>query len=136
MQSLCCESGKSKKVGSYYLTVDFENNGSGDTAGEFIYEIIPKGVKIKKIVANKKGFTVKWSKNTTQTTGYQIQYSTKKDFSSGKKKVTIKNNKKTSKKVKNLKKNKKYYVRIRTYKTVKGVKYFSGWSKILKVKTK
>ena len=134
--SLCCPSGKSKNVGSYYLTVDFENNGSGDTAGEFIYEIIPKGVKIKKIVANKKGFTVKWSKNITQTTGYQIQYSTNSKFKSGNKTITIKNNKTTSKKVKNLKKNKKYYVRIRTYKTVKGVKYYSGWSKILKVKTK
>lgn len=134
--SFCCESGKSKNVGFYVLSVYFENNESSDAAGEFIYEIIPKGVPIKKIASNKKGFTVKWSKNTTQTTGYQIQYSTKKDFSSGKKKVTIKNNKKTSKKVKNLKKNKKYYVRIRTYKTVKGVKYYSGWSKILKVKTK
>ena len=30
---------------------------------------------------------------------------------------------------------KKYYVRIRTYKTVNGKKYCSGWSKVLNVKT-
>ena len=30
---------------------------------------------------------------------------------------------------------KKYYVRIRTYKTVNGKKFYSGWSKVLNVKT-
>ena len=38
--------------------------------------------------------------------------------------------------VKSLKAKKTYYVRIRTYKTVKGVKYLSPWSKAKTVKTK
>lgn len=35
-----------------------------------------------------------------------------------------------------LKAKKKYYVRVRTYKTVGGVKYYSPWSKVKKVKTR
>lgn len=29
-----------------------------------------------------------------------------------------------------------YYVQVRTYKTIKGIKYYSGWSSAKKVKTK
>ena len=35
-----------------------------------------------------------------------------------------------------LKKGKTYYVKVRTYKTVKGKKYYSGWSKVKTVKVK
>ena len=38
--------------------------------------------------------------------------------------------------VRKLKAKKKYYVRIQTYKTVGGIKYYSGWSKTKSVKTK
>jgi hypothetical protein len=34
----------------------------------------------------------------------------------------------TAKTIKQLKSKKKYYVQIRTYKTVNGVKYYSAWS--------
>lgn len=37
---------------------------------------------------------------------------------------------------KNLRSNKNYYIRIRTYKTVNGKRYYSEWSKIKKVKVK
>ena len=43
-------------------------------------------------------------------------------------KVTIKKNKTTSKQIKGLKKGKKYYVRIRSFKTVNGKKFYSAWS--------
>ena len=69
--------------------------------------------------AAKKGFTVKYKKQATQTTGYQIQYATDKNFKKNKKTVTVKKNKTTSVKVKKLKAKKKYYVRVRTYKNVK-----------------
>lgn len=39
-------------------------------------------------------------------------------------------------KVKKLKAKKKYYVRVRTYKTVKGKKVYSSWSKVKSIKTK
>ena len=91
--------------------------------------------------AAKKGFTVKYKKQATQTTGYQIQYATDKNFKKNKKAVTVKKNKTTSVKVKKLKAKKKYYVRVRTYKNVKDTegnakKLYSSWSKTKTVKTK
>lgn len=99
------------------------------------FRIIPKGTSISKLKKKSKGFTVKWKKQATQTTGYQIQYSTSSKFKSAKTK-TIKKVKTTSTSISKLKKKKTYYVRIRTYRTVSGVKYYSAWSKVKKVKTK
>ena len=79
---------------------------------------------------------VKWKKKTTQVTGYQIQYSTDKNFKKGNKTVTVSKNKTTSKTISKLKAKKKYYVRVRTYKTVNGKKYYSGWTKAKTVTTK
>lgn len=47
-----------------------------------------------------------------------------------------KEQKTTKYKVKKLKAKKKYYVRVRTYKTVKGKKVYSSWSKVKSIKTK
>lgn len=47
-----------------------------------------------------------------------------------------KKQKTTKYKVKKLKAKKKYYVRVRTYKTVKGKKVYSSWSKVKSIKTK
>lgn len=99
------------------------------------FNIIPKGTSLLKFTRKSKGFKVKWKKQTVQTTGYQIQYSTSKKFKPAKTK-TIKKSKTTSATISKLKKKKVYYVRIRTYKKVGGKNYFSGWSKVKKVKTK
>jgi len=50
--------------------------------------------------------------------------------------MTVMGYKKVSKKIRKLKGGKKYYVRIRTYKTVNGTKYYSRWSKIKATETK
>ncbi|MCM1115236.1 MAG: secretory protein, partial [Clostridium sp.] len=71
-----------------------------------------------------------------QTTGYQIQYSTDKNFKKNNKTVTVSSNKTTSKTISKLSGKKKYYVRIRTYKTVSGTKYYSSWSSVKTVTTK
>ena len=84
----------------------------------------------------KKGFEAKWKKQSTQTKGYQIQYSTDSKFKSGNKTVTVNKNSTTKKTISKLKAKKKYYVRIRTYKTVGKQKYYSDWSKSVKVTTK
>ena len=73
---------------------------------------------------------------STQTKGYQIQYSTDSKFKSGNKTVTVNKNSTTKKTISKLKAKKKYYVRIRTYKTVGKQKYYSDWSKSVKVTTK
>jgi len=72
----------------------------------------------------------------SRITGYQIQLATNKMFTKNKKTETVKGYKKASKKVKKLKGKKKYYVKIRTYKTVGGKRYYSPWSKVKTVKTK
>ena len=54
---------------------------------------------------------------------------TNSKFTKGKKKVTVAGKTKVKKTVSGLKADKKYYVKIRTYKTVSGKKYFSAWSK-------
>ena len=69
---------------------------------------------------------IKWGKNA-KATGYQIQYSRKSSFS-GKKTVTISKKNTAAKTIAKLAKGKKFYVRIRTYKTVSGKKYYSAWS--------
>lgn len=127
-----------KNVGQYKATITFKGKYSGTYCKTF--RILPKGTKLKKVSAGKKGFTAKWSRQKTQTTGYQVQYSQKKNFKSGAKTVTIGKTKTTAKKVTGLKKKKTYYVRVRTYKTVKisGKKanVVSAWSSAKKVKTK
>lgn len=127
-----------KSVGKYTATVTFR----GDYSGSFVrsFQIIPKGTKIKSLKAGKKSFTVKWTAQKTQTTGYQVQYCLKKNFKKGAKTTTVGKNKTVSKKITKRGKKKTYYVRIRTYKTVKvkgkNTKLYSGWSAVKKVKTK
>lgn len=99
------------------------------------FQIVPKNTSISKLTAKSKGFKVTWKKQTTQTTGYQIQYSTSSQFKNAKT-VTISKNKTTSRTVTKLSKKKKYYVRIRTYKTINKTKYYSSWSKAKTVTTK
>lgn len=73
--------------------------------------------------------------------GYQVQYSTSKKFTKQTtKKVTYKGNKKFTKTVKKIKGGKKYYIRVRTYKTIKvngkTVKLYSSWSSSKAVTTR
>ena len=88
------------------------------------------------MTAAKKGFKATWKKQTTQTTGYEIQYSTDKKFKKGVKTVRISKNKTTSKSVSKLSAKKKYYVRIRTYKMCGKTKVVSSWSGAKSVTTK
>lgn len=127
-----------KNVGKYTVKVTFKENYSGSKS--MTYSINPKGTSVSKVTVAKKGFKVTWKKQKTQTTGYQVQYSTDKNFKKNNKTVTISKNSTTSKSVGKLKAKKKYYVRVRTYKTVKfggkSVKLYSGWSKAKSVTTK
>ncbi|MCD7893246.1 MAG: L,D-transpeptidase family protein [Erysipelotrichaceae bacterium] len=121
-----------KNVGSYKVTIKGKGNYTGTITKTF--KINPVKTSIKSLTKGEYAFTVKWTKKTTQVTGYQIQYSTSSSFSNATTK-TITKNSTTSKKISSLKGNKKYYVRIRTYKTVSGTKYYSGWSSSKSVTT-
>ena len=122
-----------KNVGKYNVKFTFDGNFTGTQTYSFV--INPKATAWKSLTAVRKGFTAKWSKRTIQTTGYQIQYSTSSTFKTYKN-VWIKKTSTVSKKVTKLKAKKKYYVRIRTYKTVNGTKYYSAWTTKRSVTTK
>ena len=127
-----------KSVGKYSVKVTLTGANYTGTK-KFYFKINPKGVAISGLSRGTKAFTVKWKKPTStyrkQMTGYQIRYSTSSKMTSAKT-VTVKSTTATSKTIKSLKAKKKYYVQIRTYKTVKGVKYYSAWSARKSVKTK
>lgn len=124
-----------KKVGKAKVTVTGTGSCTGTKSATF--KIKPKKTSISKIQATAKGFKVTWKKQATQTTGYQVRYSTTSKFTAGKT-TTIKLNKNTttSKSVTKLSANKKYYVQVRTYKTVGGKTYYSGWSSSVIVTTR
>ena len=127
-----------KYVGKYAVKITFKGKYSGTKT--LYFTIKPKATRISSLTAGSKKFTVKWKKQATQTTGYQVQVATNKKFKKNKKTVTIKKQKTTKATVKKLKAKKKYYVRVRTYKTVKingkSIRIYSGWSKAKTVTTK
>lgn len=128
-----------KSPGKYSVKITFIN-GKYKGTKTLYFTIVPKSTTLSKVTAGKKKFTVKWKKQTKQVTGYQIQYATNSKFTKNKKTITINKNKTTSKTVSKLKAKKKYYVRVRTYKTVKingkSTKIYSAWSKAKTVTTK
>lgn len=84
-------------------------------------------------ITNKKGKKayIKWTKNS-KSTGYQIKYVTGKS----KAKTVKASSKAKTKTISKLKKGKTYKVRIRSYKKVSNVTYYSAWSKQKSVKIK
>ena len=126
-----------KYVGKYAVKITFKGKYSGTKT--LYFTIKPKATSISSLTAGSKKFTVKWKKQATQTTGYQVQYSASSKFSKAKT-ITVGKNKTVSKKISKLSGKKKYYVRVRTYKTVKingkSIRIYSGWSKAKTVTTK
>lgn len=122
-----------KNVGTYKVTVTFKGNYSGKK--ELTFKINPPKTTVSKVTAAKKSLKVAIAKKTTQVTGYEVQYATAKSFKGAKTKV-VKSAKTTSLTIKSLKAKKTYYVRVRTYKTVGGKKYYSAWSTAKSKKTK
>lgn len=127
-----------KNVGKYAVTVTFKGEYKGTYTRT--YNVVPQGTKLKSVKAGKKSFKATWKKQKTQTSGYQLAYSTSKKFAKKVKTTTVSKNGTVKKTVKKLSKKKTYYVKVRTYKTVKSgkktIKLYSGWSAEKKVKTK
>lgn len=125
-----------EKAGSYVISVKFKGNYSGSK--ELTYIIKPKTVEIRKIKAKKGGFQIT-TKIGSDITGYQICYSTMSDFSSAKT-CEVKGTDKVKNTIKDLKRGKKYYVKVRTYKTVKvngkSKKIYSSYSKVKTIKVR
>ncbi len=138
--------GKTLKKGTDY-TVSYSNNksigtatvkitGKGSYTGTITktFKINPAKQEIQKLTAKSKAFFVDWAQKGSAT-GYEIQYATNSKFTSAKK-VTITNKKTDKTTVSKLSGKKKYYVRVRSYTTVKGTKYYGAWSASKSVTTK
>ena len=138
--------GKTLKKGTDY-TVSYSNNkkvgtatvkiaGKGSYTGTVTktFKINPAKQEIQKLTAKSKAFFVDWAQKGSAT-GYEIQYATNSKFTSAKK-VNITNNKTDTKTISKLSGKKKYYVRVRSYTTVKGTKYYGAWSATKTVTTK
>lgn len=83
---------------------------------------------------SKKKIKASWSK-VGVASGYQVMWSTYKNFSKNYKTKSVKA-KYSSKTVTTAQSKKTYYVRVRAYKTINGKKVYSQWSSTKKVKTK
>lgn len=121
-----------KKVGK--ATVKITGKGKYGGVITKTFKINPAKQEIQKLTAKSKAFFVDWAQKGSAT-GYEIQYATNSKFT-GAKKVTITNNKTDKTTVSKLSANKKYYVRVRSYTTVNGTKYYGAWSAVKNVTTK
>lgn len=124
-----------KNIGSTVITVRSEKTSSFRAGTVRItLNLNPKKTVLSSVKSlKKKTLTVKWKK-IKNVSGYQIQYSTSKNFKTAK---TVKvSAKKTSGTFKKMKSKKKYYIRVRAFKKAYGQTVYSSWSKIKQVKVK
>lgn len=113
-----------------YKVVPYKRIGSANSYGlpsanKKIYYVKATTLKGTSSPVSKK-MTIKWNK-VSGVKGYQIQYSTSKNFKNAKT-VNVSGSNSNSKTISGLTKNKTYYVRIRTFKKISGANRFSAWS--------
>ena len=124
---------------TYYFKVRAYRTVGGSTYYGPYSSILTTTTKTKtptlsKLTTGKKTMTVKLKK-VSGASGYQVQYSTNKNFKKDNKSTNISKSK-TSKTINKLTSKKRYYVRIRAYRTVDGKKIYSCWSKVKNVTVK
>lgn len=119
-----------------FVVVPYNAIGRARTGKMLMTLTKPTSTTITSLSSSKKthSITAKWNK-VDRVAGYEIQYSTSKDFKT-----------KTSKKIKsastlsittdNFKKDKKYFVRVRVYKAYGGKTYYSSWSPVKTITAK
>jgi len=119
----------SYRVKAYYKDSEFDLAGKYSNAQTIKFTNINKTPSFKVTVKGKKA-TVKIKNFDKSATGYQIKYSSNKNF---KKAKTININKATTT-IKNLNRTKTYYVKVRKF--VKGASnnVYSKYSKVLRIK--
>ena len=125
------------ELGTATVVAQGKGNYIGTVKADFI--IVPKAVSIKKIKAQTEGFQVAWNSATGEVNGFEIQYSTHKNFSKAES-IFLENMRTTTRTIRHLSGNKKYYVRVRTFAYLEGeeekIPLYSEWSKTMQIKTK
>lgn len=125
-----------KLPGTYKLTVRPEDSDNFYSKTRS-FRIAIKPTAVRKLSAVNRGFRITvYKKAGKHVSGYQVRYSRSSNMS-GYRTATIGNrNYKVTKTVKKLNGNKKYYVKVRSYKTVNGKRYYSRWSRTISVRTR
>lgn len=141
--------GKTKISNSYY-TLSYKNNVKVGTAtvtvtgkGKYAnykssktFKIVPKKQVITSLsTKSKTGYFYCIHTYDASASGYQAQVSTSKSFKSIATQLYMDNNY-TSWYSYNLKSKKTYYVRVRSYITINGTKYYGAWSTVKSIKTR
>ncbi|MGN1166495.1 MAG: leucine-rich repeat protein [Lachnospiraceae bacterium] len=129
----CANGGRYDYKVMAYKTSEGITGNSVLSSAKMTFCVIRPSIKSAKNSSSKK-INLTWNKNT-KANGYEIQYSTSKTFK-GAKKVKITKASTTKKTLSKLKKKKTYYIRMRTYRKVSGVTYYSTWSAVKSVKVK
>lgn len=113
-------------TGSYTFSIDHTQKGQGQTSSGTNNAAV-KQVTVKNVKnSSKKKMTVKWGK-VSGASGYELWYSADPGFKKGvvKRKVS---SSATSKTYSGFKKKRTYYVKVRAYKSVNGLKKYGKWS--------
>ena len=123
--------------GGYQPVVDQMATEQGYYALAAYKNTVPDKMTISK--ASKSGSNsvkVTWKKATFSSacSGYQVVLATNSGFTKNVKKVTVSGRSTASKKVTSLSKGKTYYVKVRAYNTVNGVKVYGAYSAVKKVR--
>ena len=133
-----------KSVTSSNYTVKYTNNrnvgtatvtvtGKGDYSGckgiaKFTIAMKkPAVTSVKSSAAGELG--VSWNRDS-QADGYQIQYSTRKNFSANEKTKYVRESRTVTAVITGLPSGKKYYVRMRSYKKAGSKNIYSEWSTV------
>ncbi|WP_026666419.1 hypothetical protein [Butyrivibrio sp. FC2001] len=131
------EGTKDIKSGTYYIWVTTTKN---DATLQVKADIITdKTSKIRNAESPAKKTAKVTIKKAKKVDGYEVRFSTSKDFDKNVKTKSVKakkiefKDKKGTIEVRGLKSGKKYYVQVRTYVKENGVKYYSDWSKSKKI---
>ncbi|WP_026493455.1 hypothetical protein [Butyrivibrio sp. XPD2002] len=127
------------KAGDYRICIA---NNSGEATAKFQIKaavLTDKTTKIRNAESPAKKTAKVTIKKAKKVDGYEVRFSTSKDFDKNvktksvkAKKIEFKDKKGTIEKS-GLKSGKKYYVQVRTYVKENGVKYYSDWSKSKKI---
>lgn len=119
------------KKGTYYLAVAKQDVNKGMGSYTFTLDYKKKNTAAPKLKSVKnsgnRAMTVKWGK-VSGASGYEVWYATKSNFKGSSLVKNDYNSSVTSATYEGLTKNKKYYVRVRAYTIVNGVKDYGKWS--------
>lgn len=124
-----------KGVGTTTITITAsETSAYKKTTKKITIKVYPKATVITQLVSEtSKKMLVRWS-SVSGSTGYHVQYADNASFNSPK--AYYASSAASGVRFSNVKTGTRYYVRVRTFKKVNGVTYYSKWSTVKSVVVK